>query len=154
MYRSARIFVQTSISILDIVYNPLCYQIKDNYNCVLVVKLKRGSQLWVLKKFAHLFFYLLFGQFCPFIETAPYKWRVIDMCYRVDRCALWLRDFMIANTPTLASHMFSAWSRLGQVKLTFLIAVIKTNKTECGVISDPKVTGPSIKNVEFDQNTH
>ena len=32
MYRSARIFVQTSISILDIVYNPLWYQIKDNYN--------------------------------------------------------------------------------------------------------------------------
>ncbi len=32
MYRSARIFVQTSISILNIVYNPLWYQIKGNYN--------------------------------------------------------------------------------------------------------------------------
>ena len=34
MYRSARIFVQTSISILDIVYNPLWYQIKDSYNTI------------------------------------------------------------------------------------------------------------------------
>ncbi len=34
MYRSARIFVQTGISILDIVYNPLWYQIKDNYNTI------------------------------------------------------------------------------------------------------------------------